>query len=234
MTAAAPARRGVVAPTAVIVALAVVIAWLMLTLLDLRDNDGAASLIGLFGVPALAAALIVQVVVDGTRDGSSVPRAVWWWVCGALPVGVLAAGAVAVVNDPDYFLSDGPAMLIWLVVFVYVALLIGALVWCFFVYPIVALVRIVPGVMRRTVPASRLALPLLALGAGTLSVIGGLSVDYADVGRAAWGAVLLSLLGIPGRYEVTWEPGLWIVRALVVVCIALLVWFARADRRASR
>jgi hypothetical protein len=220
---------------AAIVVLAVAVAWAMLTLLDLRQNDGAAGLLALLGVPALAAAAVLQVVVGtGAIESATVPRAAWWWTAAVLPAGVLAAAAVAVIRDPGYFLGDGPGALVWLVVFVYLALLVGALVWVFVLWPVTALIVRVPAVVRTRARPSSLVTPVVLLLIGAIGVVGGLSVDYEGVGRRAWGAVILSVLGIPGAYEVRWPPGLWIVRAVVLAALVLIVAGGQRMRRSIR
>lgn len=228
-------RPGAVIIVAAIVVLAVAVAWAMLTLLDLRQDDGAAGLIALLGVPALAAAAVLQVVVGrGAIESATVPRAVWWWTAGVLPAGVLAAAAVAVVRDPGYFRADDPWTPVLLVVCVSLSLLVGALVWVFVLWPVTALIVRVPDVVRSQARASSLVTPVVLLLIGAIGLVGGLSVDYEGIGRRAWGAVVLSILGIPGAYDVRWPPGVWIVRAIVLAVLMLIVVGGRRMRRTSR
>ncbi|WP_124896562.1 hypothetical protein [Microbacterium sp. Y-01] len=123
-------------PVAAIVLGALAVSWMILTVLDLRENDGAGPIIAMFGIPALAAAVIIQIVMARLGERKRVPKAVFWWVLAVLPLGTLAGFVVAILRDPDYFIADeGPWMLIWVPIFIVVGLLLGALVWFFFVFP---------------------------------------------------------------------------------------------------
>ncbi|MDX2400459.1 hypothetical protein [Microbacterium algeriense] len=125
-----------VRPVAAIVLGALAVSWMILTVLDLRENDGAGPIIAMFGIPALAAAVIIQIVMMRMGERKRVPKAVLWWVLAVLPLGTLAGFVVAILRDPDYFIADeGPWMLIWVPIFIVVGLLLGALVWFLFAVP---------------------------------------------------------------------------------------------------
>lgn len=218
-------------PVAAIVLVALAVEWMLLTLLDLRDNDGAAPLIAMFGIPALAAALIIQLVMSRLGDRKRVPLAVLWWVLAVLPLGTLAAFGVAVLREPDYFVGDeGPWMLLWVPVFIVVGLLLGALVWFFFVFPLFSLVTVIRLIRRGEATPRALIMPLVLVGLGVLSVVGGLSIDTDASGRASWGAIIAAFLGLPGGYDVVWEPGLWVVRGIVLAIVLAFGVPALRDR----
>ena len=232
-------------PTAVVVVLALAVAWLLLTVVDLRDADGAASMMGMFGIPMIASAIVIQLwmsavtavrlerpmrTLEEMPGAPRVRRSFLWWIGGVLPAGILAGSCVAVVREPDYFLSDGPWMLIWIPVFVALAMLLGALVWFFVVFPIALLVKAVRATVRGEGTAGMYVWPVVLLLLAALCIVGGLSTDFAAVGKAAAVPVVATILGLPGEYEVIWEPGLWIVRGIVAVLLLFLIGSALADR----
>lgn len=207
----------VVRPVSAVVVGALAASWLLLTLLDLRDNDGAAPLIAMFGIPAIASAVVIQIVISRTPERARFPRAVLWWMLAVLPAGTLAAFLVALARDPEYFIGDeGPWMLIWVPIFIGVGVLLGAVIWFFFVFPLVALWTAVGRIARGEAGASTIIMPLTLLALGVLCVVGGLSIDTDGSGRASWGVIIAAFLGLPGDYDVIWEPGLWIVRGIAV------------------
>ncbi|REJ03905.1 hypothetical protein DY023_16415 [Microbacterium bovistercoris] len=236
-------------PTAAVVLFALSVALLMLVVLDLRDNDGAAVMIALFGIPMIAAAIVVQFYLSAAagiraerpmqaleemQDAQRVSRSFLWWILLVLPVGVLAGAVFAILREPDYFLGDGPWMLIWLPIFVAVALLLGGVVWFFFVFPVALLVKAVRASLRGEGAPAMYVWPIVLLLIGALCIVGGLSTDFATVGKAATIPVILSILGIPGPYQVLWEPGLWIVRGIIAVLMVLFVATWLKDRPARR
>jgi hypothetical protein len=234
----APPRGSAVRATAGIVLVSLALAWLILGVLDLDDNDGVGPNIALFGIPALASALIIQAVI-GRLPASPRPQpAVLWWTLVVLPAGILAGFGVAILRDPDYFIGDdSPWMLVWIPILVGAGLLLGAVVWFFAVFPIATLLRLIPPVIRGDVDPTALLIPLVVLALGVVCVIGGLSIDTDGTGRAAWGAIIASLLGLPGAYEVRWPPGLWIVRGLVLAVVLATAGpglLSRIRRRAER
>lgn len=221
-------------PTAAIVIVALAFNWLLLTLLDLRDNDGAGGIIAMFGIPALASSIIIQIATMRLAPTVRLDRSFLWWALVVFPAGTLIAFVVAILRDPDYFIADGPWMLIWIPIFVGVGLLLGALVWFFFVWPSVMLVTRVRAIARgESTAGGALVLPLVLISLGVLCIIGGLSVDTEHSGRASWGAIIAALFGIPGAYDVIWPPGLWIVRG-IVAAIVLVFAIPALKRRVAR
>ncbi len=127
------------------------------------------------------------------------PKAVFWWVLAVLPLGTLAGFVVAILRDPDYFIADeGPWMLIWVPIFIVVGLLLGALVWFFFVFPLVSLVTVIRLIARGEAKPGALIMPIVLLSLGVLSIVGGLSIDTDSSGRASWGSIIAAFLGLPG------------------------------------
>lgn len=220
-----------VRPVAAIVIGALALVWMILTTLDLRENDGIAPLIAMFGVPALAAAVIIQTVMTRLRRKERVSGAVFWWVLVVLPLGTLAAFVVAVLRDPEYFIGDaGPWMLIWVPIFIIVAILLGALVWFFFVFPAVMLVEVSRRILRGEAKPTAILPSLVLLAIGVLCIVGGLSIDADSSGRASWGAIIAAFLGVPGGYDVVYEPGLWIVRGIILAIVLVFAVPAIARR----
>lgn len=185
----------------------------------------------MLGIPAVASAIVIQIVVGRTPEPTRPPRAVLWWMLVVLPAGILAAFPVAIARDPDYFIGDdGPWMLIWVPIFIGVGVLLGALLWFFFVFPLVRLWTAIGRIARGEATASSVVVPLVLLALGVLCVVGGLSIDTDGSGRMSWGAIIAAFLGLPGGYDVIWEPGLWIVRGIAVAITLLFVVPAVVER----
>lgn len=225
-------RRAAVRLVAAIVVVALAVNWMLLAVLDLRNNDGAAPIIAMFGVPALASALVIQIIMTRLGDRKHVPAPVLWLMLAVLPLGTLLGFVVAILREPDYFIGDdGPWMLVWVPIFICVGVLLGALVWFFVVFPIAGLIRLVPMIRRGEAAPTALIMPLIFLSLGVVSVVGGLSVSSGEIGRRAEAQLIAAFFGLPGTYEVVWEPGLWIVRAIVVAIVLAVAIPAVADRR---
>lgn len=213
-------ERAATRRVAAIVAVALAVNWTLLAILDLRDNDGAAPIIAMFGVPATACALVIQIIVSRLSERRRAAVPALWLMLAVLPLGTLLGFVVAILREPEYFVGDdGPWMLVWVPVFICVAVVLGAVVWFFVVFPIATLVRIVPLIRRGEAAATALVMPLVLLALGVVCVVGGLSVSSGEIGRRAEAQLIAALLGIPGTYEVIWEPGLWIVRALIAAVV---------------
>lgn len=222
-------------PVAAIVLVAIAIAWMLVTLLDLRENGGMAPIIAMFGIPALAASVIVQLVMASLGERRRLPEPVLWWTVVVLPLGILAAFIVALLREPEYFVGDdGPWMLVWVPIFIGLSLLLGAVIWFFFVFPLVSLATVIGRIARREAKVSAVAMPLTLLALGVLCVVGGFSIDADGSGRASWGSIIAAFLGIPGAYDVLWEPGLWIVRGIVGGIVLMFVGPALQRRLRAR
>jgi len=130
-------------PAIVTSVLSVLAAW-MLLLVDPSDNDGAAGSLMAFGAPALCIAVLCVFFFSRYQQISKGSwRWLWWPLC-VMPVGVLAAVAVSVLRDPEYYIGDeSPWMLLWMPVFVVVAMLLGTIVAAFWLGPVVFLIATV-------------------------------------------------------------------------------------------
>lgn len=235
MGPAAPARAGGVVPVVAVTVITVVVAWTMLLLVEPGDHDGIMGNLVIFVVLPLAGALCLQFFLSVPGDDRRTRRAVLGWALAAIPGGVIAAFAVDAVRDPEYYLQDGWGPAVLMAVFVWVMFaLCGALVWFFLVWPVAGVVSLLR--LRRTDPAAAaqlgsaaLVLPVVVFVLGVGAVVAGISIDPLGARVGAVTAVF-ALLGIPGAYEITWAPGLWIVRGILVLVLALTLT-ARANRR---
>lgn len=227
-----PAKLSV--PFAAISILAVVFAAVPGFLLEPSEHDGVGQLITLFGVPIVAAAILISIGAHALNQRRSIPNRVLWWPLGVLPVGVVASTVPSILQDPEYFLADSfwgfVGTLVLMLFLVYVALLLGTLVWLFVLFPITTLTTLIRQKLQgETVPAQQFAMPLLLLALAGIITVGALSLEGLAPGRASGAQIVMALLGIPGSYEVTWPLGLWLVRAIVAV--VLIVWFVWERRR---
>lgn len=228
-------RRAATRPVAAVVGCALAISWMLLVLLDLRDNDGAAGTIAMFGIPAIASALVIQLVMSRLGERKRVPKAVLWLMLVVLPVGTLLGFGVAILRDPDYFVGDeSPWTLIWVPIFICVGVMLGALVWFFFVFPLVSLARVIGLISRGEAKPTALIMPIVLLALGVVCIVGGLSMSSGEVGRRAEAQIIAAFFGLPGTYEVIWEPGMWIVRGIVAAIAATFAVSAIAARRQRR
>ncbi len=208
---------------AAIVIGALAISWMLLAVLDLQDNDGAAPIIAMFGIPAIASALVIQIVMTRLGKRKRVPKPVLWLMLAVLPLGTLLGFVVAILREPDYFIGDdGPWMLVWVPIFICVGVMLGALVWFFFVFPLVSLAKVIRLLARREARPTALIMPLVLRALGVVCVVGGMSMSSGEVGRRAEAQIIAAFFGLPGTYEVVWEPGLWIVRGIVAAIVLLL------------
>lgn len=228
-------RRAATRRVAAIVLVAVAINWMLLAVLDLKDNDGAAPIIAMFGVPALAAAIVIQIIMTRLSERRRVPKPVVWLILAVLPLGTLLGFVVAILREPDYFIGDdGPWMLIWVPILICVGVMLGAPVWFFFVFPVASLAKVVRLISRGEARPSALIMPLVLLALGVVCIIGGMSVSTDEIGRRAEAQAIAAFFGIPGAYEVVWEPGLWIVRGIIAVIVATFAVPALAARLRTR
>ena len=228
-------RRAATRLVAGIVVVALAINWMLLALLDLQDNDGAAPIIAMFGVPAIASSLVIQIIMTRLGERKRVPAPMLWLMLAVLPIGTLLGFVVAILREPDYFIGDeSPWMLVWVPIFICVGVMLGALVWFFFVFQIAGLIRLVPMIRRGEAAPTSLIMPLIFLSLGVVSIVGGLSVSSGEIGRRAETQLIAAFFGLPGTYEVVWQPGLWIVRAIVLAIVLAIAIPALAERRRRR
>lgn len=150
---------------------------------------------------------------------------VLWWVLGVLPVGIAACTIPTVLSHPVYFDHATPWDAFWTVagmlLLVYLALLMGALVWFFLVFPLAHHARTLVAKARGDEENATLSVgAFIQLALAAIILFGAIGLDGLLPGRAAAGQLLVALLGSPGSYQVAWHAGLWIVRGVVLVLVA--------------
>ncbi|OAN33066.1 hypothetical protein [Microbacterium sp. H83] len=228
-------RRAAIRSVAAIVVVALAINGLLLAVLDLKDDDGAAPIIAMFGVPALASALVIQIIMSRLSERRRVPAPVLWLMLAVLPFGTLLGFVVAIAREPEYFIGEeSPWMLVWVPILICVGVMLGAVVWFFLVFPLASLMRVIRLLSRGEAKPAALIMPLVLLTLGVVCVVGGLSVSTGEIGRRAETQIIAAFFGLPGTYDVIWEPGLWIVRAIVAVIVATFAVPALAARLRTR
>ncbi|WP_154792234.1 hypothetical protein [Occultella kanbiaonis] len=232
-------RVEVIAVVAVISIIAVLIAAVPLLLLDPQGADGVGPIGAIFGVPMVASAIVIEVVVRAHQRSRPLNRRMLWWVLGVMPVAIVACAIPAVLDDPEYFAYETPlgavGTLAGMLVLAYVGILMGALLWFFVVFPLAHLVMALIARARGDKEGGRIGVGsffLLALAA--VIIIGALSLDGLAAGRAGWGQIIAALFGIPGSYEVVWPAGLWIVRGIVVGLVLTFGGWQAIMRRSRR
>lgn len=222
------------APVVALCGLAV--AAVPLLLLDPAADDGAAVFAGLFGIPLVAVAVLVEIMRHDPRVADPFPRSVVVWMLAVLPLGLLLLMIPGLVREPEYFDAEslgGAAATLGLMLGVILAgELCGVVAWFFVAFPIAAIVSRFAAIARgEKVALGSFAVPVIGLLVVGFGVIGGLALDGLRPGRAAASQIVFALLGIPGGYEVVWPAGLWIVRALVVGIVLIGVVPALRERR---
>ena len=114
------------------------------------------------------------------------------------------------------------------------AMLLGTLVAAFWLGPVVALWITTAAIIRGRAKPSAIVMPLVWLAVGVLILIAAASINAEGVGRMAYGNLILAFFGLPGAYVITWMPGLWIVRAMVLALVLFFSGAAWRERRAGR
>ena len=229
------------------VALALVVAAIPLLLLDASANDGAASMTALIGIPMLATAVLIEIARPKEGDQRFVVALLPW--VGALALGLLFLGIPATLLEPRYYAAETlGGMLATLGGFAFVMALgvgFGILVWGAVVLPAATLLRhararwlggapvrasgAVAGRGPNGVTVSATVLVIDALIVVAIIVFGGVEFDRLTVVQ-----IVSALLGIPGWYEVASELVLWIVRALLVLVVAVTAILTVLARDAER
>ena len=93
----------------------------------------------------------------------------------------------------------------------------------FVLAPLELIARGVKGISKgdRKNGLSILGIGLYIAAVTAFSFIGGLAIETERFGPAAWPAIIFSLLGLPGAYEVESEVLLWVARLLAVLLISV-------------
>lgn len=217
-------RISVTFPVALISIGALLVAAVPLLLVDPRANEGVAVLVAVLGIPALASAVVVEVVRRPIAADRRLRPGWLWWLLGVVPLGIVLCSIPAIQREPEYFVAESLGTMLGtlalMLVMVYLGLLLGALVWFFVVFPVVHLAKALMLMARgERSGAASLVMPLAMLTLTAIIIVGALSLDDLLPGRMAGGQIVMALLGVPGSYEVVWPAGLWIVRGLVMALI---------------
>ncbi|TDE94862.1 hypothetical protein EXU48_08715 [Occultella glacieicola] len=232
-------RLEVTVVVGVISIVAVLIAAVPLLLLDPVAHDGAAPIGAIFGIPMVASALIIEVVMRAHQRNRPLSRGMLWWVLGVLPVSIVLCSIPAVLDDPEYFAYEtgwgAVGTLAGMLLLAYLGILMGGLLWFFVVFPLAQLVLALIARARGDKEGGRIGFgSFLLLGLAALILILAGSLDGLAPGRSSGGQIIAAVLGIPGSYEVVWPLGLWIVRLLLAGFVLLLCWPAITRRVRGR
>lgn len=211
-------------PIALISIATVLIAAVPLVMLDPQADDGIAVMVAWIGVPAVASAVIVEILRRRLTPDRRLRGGWMWWVFGVVPIGIVLCSIPAILRNREYFVAEsvgamlGALAMSYLVV--WIGLLLGAIAWFFVVFPLVHLVSALVLVARgERAGAAGLVMPLAMLTLTAIIIVGALALDDLAPGRMAGGQIVMALLGVPGSYEVVWPAGLWIVRGLVAALV---------------
>lgn len=164
-------------PVALISVLAIVAAAIPMLFLDPEANDGAAFFVGVFGVPMLAVAIVIQVALSRLGGGRTARGRGWlWWILLVMPVGILVLCIPAMMRNPTYFDAESSqaafGSLFGMALLLVMAMLCGGLVWFFVVFPLVGLVGVAMMAYRGDpVPTGSFVLPVVLLGVTAVIVV---------------------------------------------------------------
>ncbi|MGU3644227.1 hypothetical protein ACLBXX_04615 [Microbacterium sp. C23T] len=183
-------------------------------------DDSLGEIVGTFGILMVLVAVYIRIWWARTGDGRDSRTRLMWYLPAAMTAIItprlLSAGTGA----------DWPPFVdvIWILVFAYLAALLGFLALFLFLLPLEALGR---GILRLLTGKSGGGWLLFWGTAGALLTtfvfVGAFALDDLPPGRAGALPVLFALLGIPFGYTVESEALLWVARALALVLIAMLL-----------
>ena len=225
-------------PAALISLTTLAVAAVPLVLLNPERVDGLPMLLSLFLFPMIAGGLIIELVVLCELQRQEPFWDLLWWPLAVLPTGLLIMSIGPLLAHPDYF--DVTSFTSAFEVMLTFALLIGLGLGLSFVFwPLVVLPLRMLGLAAfdasrgRRIAAFRIYTPFIFLAIPAISLLAVASLGDLEPSRAVGGQVVLALLGIPGDYEITWQPGLWVVRGITLALIGSAVW-ARAQAQSPR
>lgn len=224
--------RSISFPVAIISLTTLAIATLPLMLLDPDRADGLPMLLSLFLFPMIAGGLIIELVVL-CKLGQQEP--IWtllWWPLVVLPAGLLAMSIGSMLAHPDYFdvtsFSNAAGVMLTFALMVFLGLGLSFVLWALVVLPLRMLgLAAFDAIRGERVAAFRVYVPLIFLAIPAISLLVVASLGDLEANRAVVVHVLLALFGIPGDYEIVWQPGLWIMRGITLALIGSAIW-ARA------
>jgi hypothetical protein len=226
----------VTAAVAAVTVVAVAAVWTMLlAAAEPGADDGIMGNLVLFVLLPAAFAVIFFLML-GARSGGRASRGAVIWAFVVLPAGAVAAFTVDAFRDPEYYVPDGNVGLLILLIVCFYLLppLIGLLVWFFLLWPISAVFGYIA--LRRSGAADLrpvfLLLPAVIFLSGVVAVVAAFA---ADLGGARAGVVTFALIlfGLPGPYEIVWEPGVWILRVLMLAIVVMAVALRAARGRTA-
>ncbi|WP_300266721.1 hypothetical protein [Microbacterium sp.] len=225
-------------PVAVVSLIALAVAAVPLMLLDPDSADGL-PMLSLFLFPMVAGAVVIELVVLCKLGQQDPDWTLLWWPLVILPAGLLAMSVRPMLADPDYFdvvsFSSAVGVLFSFAFLVFFGLGLSFVFWGLVVFPLRVLGLAVFDALRGDrVAGFRVYAPLVFLGIPAISVTVVLSLGELEGSRAAIGQIVQALLGVPGDYEVVWEPGLWIVRAITLALIGGAIWTIVRSKRNAR
>ena len=220
--------RSISFPVAVFSLIALAVAAVPLLLLDPDSADGSPMLL-LFLFPMIAGAVIIELVVLCKLGQQDPDWTLLWWPLVVLPAGLLALSVGPMLADPGYFdvssFSSAVGVMFSFALLVFFGLGLSFVFWALVVFPLRMLgLAVFDAVHGNRVAGFRFYAPLIFLAIPALSATVVLSLGELEGSRAAIGQIVQALLGIPGEYEIVWEPGLWIVRAIMVALVGGAIW----------
>lgn len=232
--------RSISLPVAIISLATLAIAAVPLQLLDPDSVDGLPMLLSLFLLPMIAGSLIIELVVLCKLQQQEPLWTLLWWPIVVLPAGLLAMSVGPMLSHRDYYevtsFSSAAGVMCTFALLVFLGLGTSFLLWTLVVLPLRMLCLAAFDAIRgERVAAFRVYAALILLAIPAISLLVVASLGELDASRAVVGQMVLALLGIPGDYEIVWQPGLWIVRGITLALIGGLIWaIARGEKNALR
>lgn len=231
--------RSISFPVAIISLTTLAIAAVPSVLLDPDRVDGLPMLLSLFLFPMIAGGLIIELVVLCKLGQQEPDWTLLWWPLVVLPAGLLAMSIGPMLAHDDYYdvtgFSSAAGVMLSFALLVFFGLGVSFLLWALVVFPLRVLGLAAFDASRgERVAAGRVYAPLALLSIPAISVTVVLSLGELEANRGAAGQIVLALLGIPGDYEIGWEPGLWIVRGITLALIGSAVWASVRSKRSAR
>ncbi len=202
--------------------LAIGAAWIVVDASRADATDFDASLIVAFLIPLVASALCIETLTREAWGNNRrvAPLVFWLWLL-VMPLGVYSAAAYLVTLMPISYRGEGAGVWWGMLGIEAIALLMSPLLWFFVLFPLGALIPLVGKVARGALPPRALSGAVILLSLGGIIVSASIAFDFG--GPRAWGPALLSVLGIPGNYDVESPVAAWICRALVLLIFIVLI-----------
>lgn len=215
--------RDISLPVAIISLITLAIATVPVLLLDPDRFEGLPMLLSLFIFPMIAGGLIIELVVlCKLRQQEPLWRLLWWPLV-VLPAGLLVMSIGPMLAHPFYEVtsfSSAAGVMFTFAFLVFLGLGLSFVFWPLVVFPARILgLAAFDGIRGERVAPFRMYVPLIFLAVPAISLLVVASLGGLEASRAVVGQIALALLGLPGDYEIAWEPGLWIVRGIILALI---------------